>query len=300
MNKKNATELCVELGLDPLDLVDIGSGLWTFKNVPTVKPETASKWLETYNKNNRKPKSRNIDKIYKDIIGGHWHGETSPDGVSFLDNSDIGNGQNRLMALVQSKMPIKIRVYLGMSKQAMSCVDNGVTRTIMDFFGFMGVDHITKQMVSASKFYLGGHKKGDTISLSAEILIEKCDSIKDELEFVFGSIPSSTKCVTAGVRAAIMRAYHYYKNNPEKMNKIQLFCNYLSQGTNPMPNPAVVSFKESLIEQDYGGQGRKGVYIYTEEVLAYYLSGSEKRFRRNNAPRELFPFGDDCGGEKLD
>ena len=279
MNKKQAVALTKRLGLPESNLLDIGEGMWTFSSPIRVTPDVALEWLDEYNTDNRQTKSRNIDRMKTDLNNGWWHvthqgiafrDEQSPDGLPIL-----GDGQNRLQAIVSSGQAASIRVFFGLTKTAMLAIDSGSPRTPKDQLTLQGIQNVHSEHLSTLRFFLGG-KKGEA-NRGNEASKNDYAKWQDELNFVFSSIPKKRNTrITAAVRAVIMRAYLNHKNEPEKVNRLKKFCIYLANGMGDGPGTGskdklVANFRDKLKDQNYGGQGRKILYAATEKVIYHIL-----------------------------
>lgn len=288
MNRAQAEAMCLMLSLPVDKLVDIGCGQWTFNSPIKLSPELAQKWISQFNTENRPPKDRNIEKIVNDIDNSYWH--LTHQSIAFREDLDangnpiLGDGQNRLLAIIRSGKAISLRIVLGITKQAMLAIDNNSPRTTLDSIRLVGQSNIRREHISTLKFFLGG--RSGEVDLHAESTIDKINKYKDELGFVFELIPASARCgITAGVRAAIMRAYHNLQKDATQVDKLKSFCAELVSGEG-INNPIISKFRTKLLKQDYGGQGRKAIYSYTQAVIFAVLAEKDRISEKDH---DLYP-----------
>ena len=301
MTKRQALLICKELGLNADRLLDMGDGLFSFVKPINITPAMALEWLTKFNTDNRDAKKHYISRIANDIMNDWWN--DTHQGIAFRGDGQVsdgnrsglvlGDGQNRLMGIVRANKPAQIRVFLGLTKSAMLAIDGNAPRTIRVSLGLQG-HMITQKRLSALKFFLGG-RKGETTGLSPEAVRDAEHTWKDELDFSFATIPPHIKNITAGVRAAIMRAYHVNESNSDIVDKIKAFSKSLVDGLN-ITSRALTRFRTDLGKQGYGGQGRKAIYAYTEDVLRHYLFDSPNSRLRESA-EEVFPLAWENQGE---
>ena len=273
MNRRNAEALAADLGIDlsKYTLLDIGEGQWTFNKPIAITAAMAMAWMK-HNTENRSQKSRSIDKMSKDIVEGFWH--VTHQGIAFRDEKVspgenkppqwvLGDGQNRLRAIISSKKSAKIRLFFGLTKTAMLAIDGGTIRTAKDALTLQGRD-VQNKALAALKFFLGG-RRGEA-NLGNENMMNNLEKWSEELNFVFGQIPPKVSGITAGVRAVIMRCYHHFKPtspfaDADVITRLMEFCECLATGTGIKSHEkALAKFKTMLTsKQDYGGEGRKAV-----------------------------------------
>lgn len=278
-----AKELSAKLGLDSNKLLDIGCGMFTYCEPITVTPEMAASWLRKFNTENRKPKSQNVERIANDLLGDRWH--VTHQGMAFRDIEVLADGQNRLIAIVRTKKTVQVRVFLGLSREAVAAIDGNAPRTMKDHFHFQGKKVPSYHTAALKAFLVGRDAK---IALSPEAMVQEWEKWQEELKFAFEFLPKK-KRMTATVYAVIMRAYYNYKHDPEIVERLKEFCTCIHSGKN-INHDVLSNYHNGLLEQNYGGQARKVLYPLTEDVLYHYLFTPDEPKKPRSLPAgERFP-----------
>jgi hypothetical protein len=100
-----------------------------------VTPKLASEWLKK-NTANRKPKRAAIDRYGRDMANGDW--SLTGEAIIFDTNDVLRNGQNRLLACVESDAAFDAVVMWGVDPNAFKNMDRGALRTNGDVLGLNG------------------------------------------------------------------------------------------------------------------------------------------------------------------
>lgn len=101
-----------------------------------VTPEMAFKWLDEANTKNRKVRTRNVMQMAADMVAGKWRG-TNGQPIHFDTLGRLVNGQHRLWACVESKVPFDTLMVTGVDPEDYSTIDTGKTKTMADHLGPM-------------------------------------------------------------------------------------------------------------------------------------------------------------------
>lgn len=101
-----------------------------------ITPEIAADLLER-NVNNRKAKRRAIAQYARDMLAAQWNADASD--IKIGRNGDLLDGQNRLMACIESGAPFPTLLRTGLDPDSRDHVDQGVRRTAGDTFGMMEI-----------------------------------------------------------------------------------------------------------------------------------------------------------------
>lgn len=102
-----------------------------------VTPEMARTWLNRFNRGNRKIQMNHVAMIKRDIQNENWMVNAQPicfhgDPVQAEDDeaARLLNGQHRLMACIQSEMPIEVPIAVNIPEEAFATYDVHAKRAI--------------------------------------------------------------------------------------------------------------------------------------------------------------------------
>lgn len=104
--------------------------------VITVTPEMAGKWLQSANFDNRNLRASRVAQYGGDMTRGEWRLTGEP--LIFADTGRVLNGQHRLTACVQAKVPFLTLVVKGVPEDYLEHIDSGLPRNIGDVLKFRG------------------------------------------------------------------------------------------------------------------------------------------------------------------
>lgn len=97
--------------------------------VMDITPAMAKDWLENCNANNRAKKRNAIERYARDMKNGNW--ELSSSAISFGCSGELLDGQNRLYAIVESGVTVKMVVATNVTS---GVFDMNVRRTPADLY----------------------------------------------------------------------------------------------------------------------------------------------------------------------
>lgn len=196
-----------------------------------VTPEVAEHLLQ-YNIGNRSKKSVQIAQYARDMSRGDWRetGET----IKFSDAGKLRDGQNRLMACVQSGASFVTHFVFGVPDQSFAKMDQGKIRTggdVLQIAGYTDVNNLAAAVRWAHLFHTNRVKQRDTYNAS-EILELMRDQYDDGGIANFVKIAGRSSHITGqpkGQMAGLF--YHLHTLNPEKaMEWITAWENGLETG----------------------------------------------------------------------
>jgi hypothetical protein len=101
-------------------------------NKMLITPEYAKSLLRM-NTSNRKVNKNFVERYAKDISDGRWCEDTG-ETIKIANDGTILDGQHRLIAVVQSGVPVYFHVVTGLDKKIMSFIDTGKARNASDVF----------------------------------------------------------------------------------------------------------------------------------------------------------------------
>jgi hypothetical protein len=105
----------------------------------TITPEDASQLLEA-NSNNRPLNEQHVKRIARQILEGKWR--FNGDTIKISSTNDILDGQHRLWAIMEAKIPVETIVVRGIEPDAFSTIDTiRKSRSGSDVLALVGVSH---------------------------------------------------------------------------------------------------------------------------------------------------------------
>jgi len=155
-----------------------------------VAPERATELLNL-NIKNRDASQNNLRKVIHAIMSGEWdvnNGET----IKINTNSEIVDGQHRLMAIVHTGIAIPLTIAFGVSENAQETIDTGRSRNGADILSIEGFQVPKKAAGVLNKLaFLNGETvaaeykaKCSTTWLNADLVVYASEN-KDDLDKAF-------------------------------------------------------------------------------------------------------------------
>lgn len=124
--------------------------------IETVDPKTAQCWLEL-NKVNRRYRDELAKRFARDMAEGRWLLTGEP--IQFNIDGFLIDGQHTLSAIVKSGVTLRINVTRGLSREAQSCINIGVSRTLSDQLTILGYSSPSILSPGARLAFLWTHKR---------------------------------------------------------------------------------------------------------------------------------------------
>lgn len=113
-----------------------------------VTPDMATEWLAS-NVGNRNPKANKRAGYRRDMLAGAW--QVTGESIKFAPDGRLLDGQNRLMAIVETGLTVPLLVVRGVADKAQVVMDSGASRIAADALTMAGVSH-APVTASASRF----------------------------------------------------------------------------------------------------------------------------------------------------
>lgn len=104
----------------------------------TITPEVAKSYLRLNNPNNRKISPRVVEDYARQMRRGEFR--LTHQGIGFLTDGTLGDGQHRLLGIVKSGCPVQMQVTRGLTQADILAVDRGKTRSVSDVVRIAGAD----------------------------------------------------------------------------------------------------------------------------------------------------------------
>lgn len=115
-----------------------------------VTPDIAREWL-THNTHNRNPKSARFA-YAKDMANDDWRPEIG-DPIRFAKDGTLLDGQNRLMAVVESGVTIPFYVIRDLPNESQNVMDGHAPRKLADVLKLNGEEHAAQLAASLRLAY---------------------------------------------------------------------------------------------------------------------------------------------------
>lgn len=170
--------------------------------VVTISPALAKDWL-TLNEGNRPPKNPGIAQFARDMTSGAW--ALTGEAIIFDSAGALRNGQNRLMACIESGASFVCLVVWGVRPDAFQFMDRGNKRTIGDVLHIKGEDNASALAAACGFVWRleqgrhpaaasGGHGSGITVNEALDVL-ERHPDLRDSVTWrpgasVIGLVPT--------------------------------------------------------------------------------------------------------------
>lgn len=286
MTLREARKLARDLGINENQIANLGEGL--YGTVVKITPSLAEYWLER-NTNNRTKKLRTAERYTKDILTDRWR--TTHEALAFSQNGLLADGQHRLYAVVEAGKPIKALVVLGLNDDDAVFIDEGISRSAIDAAQIKGVDCQRVELGTVKAAYNGYDRLARPISNPESLDLYK--HYKEGLDFVEENLPY-VKGITSSaiVRGVVVRAFYFFKNDPDSLSRIKLFCQILADGQygGRQRDKMAAQLRDRLMKEKFFGR-QKELYSLVEKALSLFIEG-KCLARIKPANNEMFPLTD--------
>ena len=178
-----------------------------------ITPEIALAYLKLNDPHNRGIKPSSVENFARMIRRGEF--KTTHQGIAFLQDGHLGDGQHRMFGVVRAGEPVKIQVTRGMTREELMAVDQGAKRTIKDVLTISEpVDPDTNDAMNNQKIISAltqlvnvGYKR---MQLSSFDLKRLYDMFEEQAVFLYENIVTrkyANNCTAAVFAASIAALY---------------------------------------------------------------------------------------------
>ncbi len=171
-----------------------------------ITPEIAAEYLVKNTRNYRKLSQSKVSVLTRELIAGEWLPSTQ--GIGFDTDDVMVDGQHRLWAIVQTKIPVMMLVCRGLVPVVKDKIDVGNKRTFGDLTGLPNV--VIAAVRVPFRAVLSGNGRGGLIdgkrasttdlTFMREYLFGKLGKLNEEMAEV---CRSTQGILNVGIRAAI-------------------------------------------------------------------------------------------------
>lgn len=206
-----------------------------------ITPETAAEMLKL-NKNNRPASPTLVKFLTREIKEGRW--QINGDTITFADDRLV-DGQHRLMAVIESGMPISTFVVRGVASESFLTKDSGRKRSSSDALAIIGINYPHSVAAAIKQVWLyskTGKLDNHGMAPSTSILIEfyeKHTGITRSVQLI--------KNKTNLAQGSLLSALHYLFSQKDQ-DAADKFMNDLCSGANLDSHDPVFLLRKRLLE----------------------------------------------------
>jgi hypothetical protein len=196
--------------------------------VALITPEIAGFLLTSFNKSNRTLKPTKIKRFIALMKADRWR--VTHQGISFSRSAMLNNGQNRLTAIAQSGVPVKLYLTFGEERSTFSVIDADMTvRGGADTAHVLGYKN-TANLAAAARLL----KNIEAGSFAAAITVGN-DEIKDLVDSHPGLEEATTPGQRIGTRlrvapSAMTIASYVIGRDAKDLRRFEVFVDRLCDG----------------------------------------------------------------------
>jgi len=206
--------------------------------IETITPSMAKKMLEL-NTCNRKIRQGKINEYANEMSAGRWM--LTGQGIIFLDDGSLGDGQHRLHAIVQSGVTVQIPVVRGVSSLAMGGIDVGAKRSVADHMHLhYGTSNANVTCSSVVAIYQIAFMNGGSLPIQSGLMKIGLENYEREIGKAYSLARKFKHCKQAWILGAIAFSL---KHCPE----IESFTDHLATGENLKKGDPAYTLRNWLI-----------------------------------------------------
>ncbi|MCE6959246.1 hypothetical protein LAZ40_09295 [Cereibacter sphaeroides] len=243
----------------------------------TVTPDIARRWLNRFNRSNRKIQANHVEMIKRDILKENWMVNAQPicftgdpEAAGDDDDARLLNGQHRLMACVQAGIPIEVPIAVNIPEEAFATYDIHAKRTLRKGSGVRVDDRVVAAAARLQWKTDNGIPFETRMSPSATEIKDTIDAHPGMLE-CFPRARRLDALASAGVMTWFI--YHVTSENPDWGND---FLNGLESGDLLEKGNPILSLRNVMIGQR-GEKSRVDVLGILESGWTSYKAWREKK-----------------------
>jgi len=205
--------------------------------IEEITPAKAKRMLEL-NTSNRNIRMSKVHEYANEMAAGRWM-ETGQ-GLIFFEDNTLGDGQHRLMGIIESGCTVRMAVARGVAKEAMAGIDVGAKRSIADY---MHLHHGTKNsnvVCAAAKSIYSLCFSYQNHTIGAGLMKAAIDHYGDELlgtSYTLSKMPHAKKAWIVGSIAFAQKSF------PE----IEGFARIVGTGEDARRGNPALTFRNWLI-----------------------------------------------------
>lgn len=211
--------------------------------VETITPDMAAKWL-VGNTHNRNVKTKAVEKYAEDMALGQW--DLNGESIKFNGDGRLLDGQNRLLAVIQSKSTIRSVVVRGLAAEGQDTMDIGVSRRLSDVLTLRGEVNCIDLAAGVVSLWRWTQDPSDS-SFTGGPSVHQALAFLAEHPNLRSSVTEAERVRKAiGLRGSIGIALHYITSSIDASDA-EKFWERLVSGTNLSADDSIYLLRNALL-----------------------------------------------------
>lgn len=272
--------------------------------VATISPEFADHILKNHNRNNRPLKPAKIAEYVASIKQGKWR--LVAQGMSFATDGRLNNGQNRLTAIVQAGIAVKLLVAFGEETDVFDVIDTGKVRGGDDVLAIAGFQNTTTLAAAARMLYsVDAGYLSTAFQMSNEEMLEYVLKLGPPGENALADIVAEAQTVAKKLKCPptpIVVASHLIRRGKTHLGdplkatnkaKVDAYFSALGSGAGLMQRSPILYLRDAIKEASIGGDLRshyaKSVRLCGLVVITWNMKTQGKKGKPEWDGKGSFP-----------
>ena len=244
-----------------------------YKSV-TITPEYAQRLLDSMPDYQRRPSKLAVTGYACDMLDGNWNPNTG-EPIKINRQRQMVDGQHRCLAVIESGVPIKATLAIGVDDEAYKVIDSGRKRSIADALGIShgkDVGAVSKAIVMLTGFYPlsrilsngGGAADWMRTPVTRPMITRTATALSSEIEEIVALSILLKNSIRKNIFASsitCLAAYAYEKLG--SLNELSEFCEDMSRPAEER-SPICSMAREALIRA-------MGTQNHSKQVMAFSI-----------------------------
>ena len=181
-------------------------------SIATIQPDQASEYLKTV-RDNRNVSQKHVRNLTHSLTDNRWM--VNGESIKFADDDEgkpyLMDGQHRMLAIIQSGMPMTTVVIEGLDPLSFPSIDSGKRRSLSDVLSILDYAHpgvLAAGLAIIERYYTLGIGSGG--ASSASLANETAEALMNKRPDLTKSAALAARMTsTSAVSASITCAMHY-------------------------------------------------------------------------------------------
>jgi len=248
-----------------------------------VTPEIASQWL-TFNRNNRVITRKKVDEYAADMLAGKWR--ENGDTIRFSNTAKLLDGQQRLTAIVETGLKIRVLVVTGLDDESQPTMDTGRPRKGRDVLEIEGLEPWESKVAATALNLIINHDQGKGIHFHGARTNQEIRDYWLEHPRVASSlrVVKALPRVKPVIKHSQALALHYIFSRQDE-HAATAFVEALFDGVNISRDSALYHLRDMLLRDAMSGKRRSAYDMYYMVITAWNRDITGKKTSTNASLR---------------